>query len=75
MLRFELARPGPTRIDVFDIRGRLLRALVADDRNAGSYAVVWDGRDDAGVEVASGTYLARLRSGAFSESRKLQLLR
>jgi hypothetical protein len=42
---------------------------------AGRYSVVWNGRDAAGTEVASGVYLYRLRVGSREESRKLLLVR
>lgn len=42
---------------------------------AGSYSVVWDGRDDAGRDVASGVYLCRMVVGDFSAVRKLVLVR
>lgn len=48
------------RLAIFDIRGRRVRTLIRDRRVAGVHRVVWDGRDDAGRDVASGGYLARL---------------
>ena len=44
-------------------------------RDAGSYAVRWDGRDGADRELASGVYFYRLRAGDEVETRKLLLLR
>ena len=44
-------------------------------REAGSYGVSWDGRDERGAEFASGIYLYRLRAGAQTQTRKLLLLR
>jgi hypothetical protein len=42
---------------------------------AGVRALVWDGRDDAGREVASGAYLARLQSGGRTATHKMILAR
>ena len=50
--------------------------LVEGAREAGAYTVRWDGRDDAGRELASGVYLYRLQAGAqVVETHKLLLLR
>jgi hypothetical protein len=57
---FDLARAGLARLDIHDARGRLVRRLVAEDLPAGRHERVWDGRDDGGQAVASGTYFARL---------------
>jgi hypothetical protein len=49
--------------------------LFSGQREAGSYATRWNGRDDAGVEVASGVYLYRLETPEFKEARRLTLLK
>ncbi len=72
---FELARGGPVRLEVFDVRGRLVRRLLDGPLPAGRQSAVWDGRDDAGRDVASGTYLARLTAGAHTQMGKMQLVR
>jgi flagellar hook assembly protein FlgD len=52
-----------------------VRELVNKGQPAGRYQVTWDGRDDAGGSVASGVYFYRLTSGAFSQTRKMVLLK
>lgn len=47
-------------VDVYDARGRRVRTLVDDWRYPGRFAVTWDGFDDAGRPVGSGTYLCRM---------------
>ncbi len=50
--------------------------LVEGMRQAGTYAVRWDGRDDDGRQLASGVYLYRLRVGQQQvETRKLMLMK
>jgi YD repeat-containing protein len=60
--------PGP-RFMAWDPEG----VLVGEFAGSGSYRVVWDGRDDAGRELASGVYVFRQRAGNRSEARKLLL--
>jgi hypothetical protein len=40
----------------------------------GSYRVRWDGRNEAGVRLASGVYLYRLQAGEFIAEKKLLLM-
>ncbi|MBK7047556.1 MAG: hypothetical protein IPH48_13830 [bacterium] len=54
-IAFDLAHSGPVRLEVFDVRGRLVRRLVSSALEAGRHEVLWDGRDDQGVGAASGT--------------------
>jgi flagellar hook assembly protein FlgD len=74
-LPFSLAAPGHVRLAIFDVAGRLQRTLVDAQLPAGEHWVNWDGRDEAGSELASGVYFSRFEAGATSEVRKLLLLR
>ena len=74
-LRFSLANDGPAKLNVFDVSGRKVRTLVDGDQLAGSHAVVWDGRDDRGTPVASGTYWARLEFAGYQGSSRMILLK
>jgi len=74
-LMFDLARGGPVRLSLFDIRGRKVRDLVRTDLPAGHHEVIWDGRDGAGRDQASGVYLARFQSDGVVQEHKLVLVR
>jgi hypothetical protein len=72
---FDLARPGTVRLTVHDVRGRLVRVLRDGSLPAGRHTERWDGRDAAGREVASGTYLLRLETADARAERKMVLVR
>lgn len=74
-IRFSLDAPADVRLAVYDLRGRLVRDLVQGPRTAGDHTEVWDGRDDAGREVSSGVYLARLIADGVRASVHLALVR
>jgi hypothetical protein len=75
-LRFALAEPARVELAIYDARGRLLRRLATGQLPAGQHSLDWDGRDEAGHALASGTYLARLLTGGRpAEERKLTLIR
>jgi hypothetical protein len=63
------------RIAVYDIRGRLVRKLVDEERPPGSYRVHWDGREERGEPVGSGVYLYRIQAGDYRSSRKMVVVR
>jgi hypothetical protein len=50
-----------------------VRSLLDGVSEAGSQLVEWDGRDDAGRELASGVYVARFESADLAESWKVVL--
>ncbi|RMF60006.1 MAG: T9SS C-terminal target domain-containing protein [Calditrichaeota bacterium] len=75
IIDYRLDRPADVKIEIYDIRGHLVKTLVDQRQPAGSYSVKWNGKDDLGQDVASGTYLCQLKSGELVKVRQLTLLR
>ena len=77
MIQYELPVAGAVQLSVFNAVGQQVRLLVAEHQAAGLYLQPWDGRDDAGQPVASGTYLYRLEvpASGLVQSRGMVLVR
>jgi hypothetical protein len=66
------------RLGVWDVRGRVVRWLVAGEvQGPGVYGVIWDGKDERGRPVSSGVYLYRLEVAgrAVTETRRMVLVK
>ena len=75
-ISFKLNRDNLVQLNVYNIRGEKVRTLISDRVPANTYTLEWDGKDDAGSSLASGTYFARLRIGAeVMQVRKLALVK
>jgi len=74
-IAFSLARKSDVVLRIYDVRGALVRTLVADSREAGNHRVLWDGRDNGGSAVATGVYFYRLQARDFVATRKMVMLR
>ena len=75
-LSFSLPEDQPSvELAVYDLLGQKLAVLAAGPRDWGLHFVAWDGRDDAGRPLASGSYVYRLRAGPHDGVGKLLLLR
>jgi hypothetical protein len=72
---FTLREPVQVRLALYDIRGQLVRDLLAGFVAAGPNVVDWNGRDSYGRLVASGMYIARLQVGPKALTRNLVLVR
>jgi len=71
-IQYELPVGGGTvRVEVFDVRGRLVRTLISDTQAAGVYAVTWDGRGRDGQTIRSGVYFLRAVTPYGSATTKL----
>jgi hypothetical protein len=64
----------PVKINVYDIRGRLVRKLVDQEKASGSYQAHWDGLNTRGEAASSGVYLYRLKAGEFISTKKMLLI-
>ena len=63
------------KLVVYDILGRRVRTLVNADQLDGRKQTTWDGRNDAGLQVAKGLYVYRIEAGDFVKARKLMLIK
>ncbi len=61
-IKFALPKTGPVELKIFDVRGALVRTLVAGQLEAGHHTRVWQGRDDRNQQVPSGVYFYRLKA-------------
>jgi hypothetical protein len=72
---FTLPKTSRVSLDIFDIRGHLVRHLVDEDFEAGLHEVPWNGLDDSSRSVSAGVYFSRMRSEGFEQTRKMTLVR
>jgi hypothetical protein len=70
-LRFSLDNKSAITLQVFDIRGNLVRHLMQGEQTAGPHAVVWNGRDNNGHLLSSGIYIIRLISNGREEVKRV----
>ena len=75
VIHFTLAADGPCNLVVYDLQGRIIRSLVAEERRAGLNTASWNGLDDNGNQVASGVYLAHLAACGTTDQLKLTLVK
>jgi hypothetical protein len=75
VIAFELAETGPIELAIYDVGGRLVRVMESGTQSAGRHESTWDGQDNAGRAVPTGTYFCRLSTAQGSQTRKLTLAR
>jgi hypothetical protein len=66
---------GVSEIQIFDISGREVKSLSIPNSRFPILNYVWDGRDDYGRRASPGIYFIRLRSGDYTVSKKVLLMR
>jgi hypothetical protein len=74
-IRFTLPDAQPVRLAIYGLDGRRVALLADAPHDAGTHELAWDGRNDAGQPVASGTYFCRLEAGPHRQVRKMALIK
>jgi hypothetical protein len=74
-IRFSLKEAAKVSIEIYNVKGQLVRKLVNDVRDAGDHAVVWNGVDNNGRAVSSGVYYYKMSTGKYSSTKKMILMK
>ncbi len=76
IITYSLPRAGHFKLNVYDVRGHLVKTLVDGIRPAGAdQTVVWDGSNSLGSAAASGVYFYEARAGGEVKIGKMTLLK
>lgn len=63
------------QVAVYNFKGERVRVLIDETHFPGNYTLTWDGLNDRDEAAASGIYFYQMQAGAFSQSKKMILLR
>jgi hypothetical protein len=74
-IRYQLPSDSQARLTIYDVEGAVVRTLIDRALPAGIHLEIWDGRDQRGVQVASGAYYYRLTAPGIDEQRRMLLVR
>ncbi len=74
-IAFDLSQPENVCIDIYNVKGQKVKTLTNQFYQAGSHSVMWNGQDDNNQNVSSGIYFFNMRSGKYTSTRKMILLK
>tara|TARA_B100002052_G_scaffold94259_2_gene86962 strand:+ start:18322 stop:19125 length:804 start_codon:yes stop_codon:yes gene_type:complete len=72
---YDVAVAGEVSIIIYDMMGREVKNLVSDYANPGSYSVVWNAKNNQGLEVSAGMYVYKMIAGDFVQVNKMLLVK
>ncbi len=74
-INYVLPERAKVFIGIYDISGRLVANLENRIADAGRYSILWDGSDDRGEKLGTGSYFVKLNANEFSQTKKVVLVR
>jgi len=75
IVEFQMESAGQVKLTVYDLRGRKVRSLLDRLVGPGDQKVPFDGRDDQGRIMASGSYIVRLETPQQMSARRVTIVK
>ncbi len=74
-IAYNLPSAADIRLELYDMRGSLVKTFVREMQPAGMHFMTWDGKNDRGESVPSGTYQYILRANGTLLTKQLVVLK
>ncbi|AFN75058.1 putative FG-GAP repeat protein [Melioribacter roseus P3M-2] len=75
IITYTLPEMNNVQIKIYDALGREVRSLLNEVKSAGKHSILWDGMDNFGNRVSSGTYFYQIIAGDFVQTRKMVMVK
>ena len=75
MIKFSLKENSDVSLNIYNLKGQLVRKLVNKELAAGNHQMLWDGKDTRGSSVSSGIYFYRMEAGSYKATQKMMLMK
>ncbi len=74
-VQYSIGQPGRLVMKIYDLRGQLVRTLLAGAVAGPQGSVIWDGTDDAGRPVVSGVYFVQAQAHGRTQVMKMAVIK
>ena len=74
-IRYGLPKDSKVKINIYNLKGQLVKTLVNQSKSAGYYTVNWNIKDNAREEIAAGIYLYQIVTPEFTNTKKLVVMK
>jgi flagellar hook assembly protein FlgD len=74
-IQFNMDKAAPATVSIFNQKGQLVKDFNISAAEKGVNNLHWNGTDNSGKPVSSGVYYFRLKSGSYSSTKKMILMK
>ncbi len=75
LITYQLHERVPVELIIYNALGQKIRNLVDEEKAPGLHQITWNGRNDSGNQVPTGTYFYSLKTDNFSTTKRMLLLK
>ena len=74
-IAYSVKEASPVSIEIYNVKGQLVKTLVNEVQEAGNHSIVWKGTDNNGRSVSSGIYYYKMIAGQYSSTKKMIMMK
>jgi hypothetical protein len=74
-INYSVKEAGNVTLEVYNIRGQLVKILVDHLKETGNYTIIWNGTDSSNKSVASGVYFYKMKTQNYNSIKKMILMK
>ena len=72
---YDIKENTKASLKIYNLQGQEVKTIINEYKNAGSYSVKWNGRNNSGAVVSSGIYICTLKTEKYVKSIKMVFLK
>ncbi|MDP2400466.1 MAG: choice-of-anchor J domain-containing protein, partial [Actinomycetota bacterium] len=74
-INYSVKDASPVTIEIYNVKGQLVKTLINEIKDSGNHSVVWRGTDNNNRAVSSGVYYYKMSAGKYSSTKKMILMK
>lgn len=74
-ISYDISRQGQVSVDIYNLKGQKVKSLLNENQEVGQHKIIWQGDNDKGKQVSSGTYFYKIKSGEDEIVNKMLLVK
>ncbi len=75
VISYSIPKAANVTVKIYDMLGREIKSLINDQQSSGIYHLTWNGDNNYGNKVSSGTYIYTIKAGEFYQAKKMILMK
>ncbi|HPM02722.1 MAG TPA: GLUG motif-containing protein [Candidatus Cloacimonadota bacterium] len=74
-ISFDLTSPETVKIDIYNVKGQLVKHITNQFYHTGKHSIIWDGKDSEGNNCGTGVYFYKMFAGKTIQTRKMMMIK
>jgi len=74
-ISFDLIKSESVSINIYNIKGQLIKSLANKVYDKGNHSIVWDGKDNNNINCGTGVYFYKMKTGRTTQTKKMMIIK